>query len=66
MKKFGSNWKKLASNISNVRKQSGEQTDSISSSDGIGVKGKVSITKVLYTYITSNYNESIGFHYQLK
>ena len=41
MKKFGSNWKKLASNISNIRKQSDEETDSTSSSDKNGGKGKL-------------------------
>ena len=50
MKKFGSNWKKLATNITSVRQKSSEVEEPISPSYGVKIEGNG--TKTLFkTYL---------------
>ena len=43
MKKFGSNWKKLATNITNVKRQTNNVQESVSPTFNVLSEGKVKV-----------------------
>ena len=43
MKKFGSNWKKLATNITNVKRQTNNVQESVSPTFNMLTEGKVKV-----------------------